>query len=175
MELRDSEIFAEISGFPNYSISNFGRVINKVTGKTLGNFKDTKGYPITFLYSDQKRKTLKVHRLVSISFIPNPENKPQVNHKDGNKTNNHWSNLEWATNSENGKHAWDNNLRTKSEKMVRAMRSVSQLNKKRILDTRTGLYFESVQKAAESVGMRQNRLSSMLTGYIKNKTAFTYA
>lgn len=175
MELKDSEVFAVIPGFPNYNISNYGRVLNNTTDKILGDFKDTKGYPITFLYEDRKRKTLKVHRLVAKAFIANPENKPQVNHKDGNKKNNHWTNLEWSTNSENGKHAWDNNLRTRSVNMIKAMRAVSQLNKKRVLDTTTGAVFESVNEAAKSIGMRQNNLSSMLTGSIKNKTTLIYA
>jgi len=67
--------------------------------------KNKKGYPIVYLRKNGKSHVLTVHRLVATAFIPNPDNKPQVNHIDGNKTNNYVDNLEWCTNSENMDHA----------------------------------------------------------------------
>lgn len=63
-----------------------------------------------YLYVRTSNKNLQVHRLVASAFLPNPDNKPEVNHKDGKKTNNHVSNLEWVTTSENAQHAIKNGL-----------------------------------------------------------------
>ena len=68
------------------------------------------GYLNVKLSKQGERTYISVHRLVALSFIPNPEKKPQVNHKDGNKGNNHISNLEWATARENIRHSVDNGL-----------------------------------------------------------------
>ena len=99
-----------IEGYEHYEVSNLGRVrswINnkwrrRSTPKILSLHRLTKGYLGVSLSSAPKvNKTIKVHRLVAKAFIPNPDNLPQVNHKDENKTNNCVSNLEWCTNKYN--------------------------------------------------------------------------
>ena len=72
--------------------------------------KNKFGYMQVVLIKDNKMKTYLVHRLVAIAFIPNLDNLPQVNHKDGNKQNNVVDNLEWCSVSYNTKHAYENNL-----------------------------------------------------------------
>lgn len=107
----DEQVWKDIIGYEGlYQISNFGNVINVKTKKPLKGKKDKKGYLCVVLYSNGKRKEHKRHRLVALNFIPNPFNKPEVNHKDGDKANNYVDNLEWATTKENINHAVQHNL-----------------------------------------------------------------
>lgn len=102
------EIWKEISGYNGrYQVSSWGRVRNVETGKLLKPYKNSKGYLKVGLKVHGKRVPDKhrVNRLVAKAFIENPNNLPQVNHKDGNKENNSVTNLEWITNSDNMKHA----------------------------------------------------------------------
>lgn len=95
-----------IQGFENYAVSSHGEVMNKKTGKLLRPNTDQKGYLEVWLSSNGKRKKFSVHRLVALSFLTNEKGKPQVNHIDGNKSNNDVSNLEFVTNSENILHSF---------------------------------------------------------------------
>lgn len=88
-----------------YSVSTFGRVRNDETGLIMAQYQNLRGYWIINLYFAGKRYVKRTHRLVAEAFIPNPEERPEVNHKDGDTSNPRKSNLEWVTKAENMEHA----------------------------------------------------------------------
>ena len=96
--------FKTIPGTENYAISKSGIVVNKLTGRTLSPFMTSNGYVCVHLKMSGKQNAL-LHRLVALTYIPNPDGKLQVNHIDGNKMNNSVCNLEWVTPRENCEHA----------------------------------------------------------------------
>ena len=98
------EIFKDIPGYPGYKISDHGNLWNMKLKRILESPLNKDGYQRIGLWNSQVCKKFFIHRLVAIAFIPNPEDKPQINHKDGNRTNNNLSNLEWVTNQENITH-----------------------------------------------------------------------
>ena len=91
----------------DYSVTIYGNVISKKYGKTtiLKHSINHKGYHVVRLYHNNIQYDMSVHRLVALTFIQNPYKKEQVNHIDGNKSNNSIYNLEWSTNYENMQHA----------------------------------------------------------------------
>lgn len=98
------EVWKPIKGYESYAVSSWGRVKNTETGDFIAQEKNPKGYMRVSIGSVGFRHHLKVHRLVAEAFIPNPDGKPQVNHKDGNNRNNSFTNLEWVTDTENKAH-----------------------------------------------------------------------
>ena len=160
------EVWKDIPGYEGrYQVSSIGRIkslpryVNNHTGKILIKEKilaqrpDKKGYMrIDLNDSKGKKHFYGVHRLVMMAFAPNPLNKPQVNHIDGNKSNNNLENLEWCTNGENQKHAYKNGLNKVTGKAGRPKRSVAKI------DIKSGMVIATYPSISEAA--RQNNISS---------------
>lgn len=98
------EIWKQLEENNNYYISSYGRVYSKLSKKILKTGQDCNGYCRFSIRINGKKKTIKVHRLVAKYFIKNIDNKKEINHIDGNKSNNNVNNLEWCTREENEQH-----------------------------------------------------------------------
>ena len=132
------EVWRDIPKYEGlYQVSNCGQIRSLdrvVRGGYAGSYvrkgalkkqsADEEGYLNVCLYKDGKPNMFRVHRLVAEAFIPNPENKPEVNHKDSRTDNNCADNLEWCTRSENMLHAYDKGKATPHSKLSQA-RSIS--------------------------------------------------
>lgn len=103
-----NEIWKDIQDWEEYSVSNYGRVFSKYKNKLLSICEKDNGYKMVGLHRNKKVKHKMVHRLVAEAFIPNPDNLPEVNHIDENKSNNCVDNLEWVTHRQNCNHGTRN-------------------------------------------------------------------
>lgn len=166
-----------IKGFQDYLITLDGRVFSLYTMSFLKIFVKN-----NYSYVKIKNKSYLLHRLMAQTYIDNPEIKPQVNHIDGVKTNNYLFNLEWATSSENMQHACKNGLRKTSDLMrengkkmkVNLLIGRNKYTVKLVLNTETGIYYDSATDAAVSINMPVRKLHRRLNGEIKNTTNFKY-
>ena len=150
-----------VSGYDNYEISSQGTLRNTKSGKVL-KANNVRGYLQFCLTKDKKEKRLYAHRLVSIAFIDNPENKPHVNHIDGDKANNHKGNLEWVTVSENIIHAHQTGLiDSKGENCNASKLKDSEVLQIRELLKGTGM---SQKTIGNVFGVGQDTISLIKTG-----------
>jgi queuine/archaeosine tRNA-ribosyltransferase len=142
---------SKIENYPDYQIDTLGNVFSYKKGKEIKMKPQyvVAGYQYVTLCKSGTRKNHFIHRLVAQTFKVNPENKQQVNHIDGNKTNNRLDNLEWVTPSENIKHAIKNGQIVRSEKCRDAIR---QRSIKRTIDILTGKVYTSLKEACADTG-----------------------
>lgn len=167
------EIWKDVPNYVGlYQISNLGRV--KSTPATRG-YKEKilkniprNGYLSVILCNNKEQKNVFVHRLVAECFVPNPENKPIVNHIDGNKANPCAENLEWCTQQENIDHAINNGLFCLSKTSKRDNRFVYQFN----TDGELIKIWKSVPEIASSTNYKKKTIYNCIYG--ERKTAYGY-
>lgn len=171
-----TEIWKDVKGYEGlYQVSNLGRVRSLIKCNAHPNIPrimklhtNKKGYAKCHFFN----KLVSVHRLVEEAFINNSDNKPQVNHKDGNKQNNRADNLEWATNSENQLHANANGLNENRKKthLQKVCKRVSQFDS----DMNCVGSYESTSQAARITGINQSAISGCCRNLYGYKTAGGY-
>ena len=161
------EIWKDIDRYEGlYQVSNFGRVKSIGYGKerVLKAGVNSRGYLNVVLFKDGKGKSFTVHRLVAIAFIPNPENKEQIDHIDTVRTNNRVSNLRWCTQEEN-----QNNSLTKKRRS-KSMKSGNNPNAKKVVcDNRV---FECITECAEYYGINTETMRKWLCGECRTPQKF---
>ena len=137
-----------------YAVSNKGHIMNIRSGKIIKTTVNSSGYESVQLSEYGKRKRFLIHRLIAFVFILNPELKPYVNHKDGNKLNNTVENLEWCTAKENEKHA----RLTKLKDQNKPVKAISILNPEDIQ------IYESLSECSRSMDINKGTIHRVLKG-----------
>lgn len=176
------EIWKNIKEYEDYQVSNLGRVKSLKFGKEIimSQITDRKGYLCVKLCKNGKHKKFSVHRLVAEAFIPNPNNYPQVNHKDENKQNNCVENLEYCTNE------YNHNYGTAIERAAEKIKGRTDIVEKRVakllkpiqqIDLETGIVLKewpSIIEVKRKLGYHQSSIISCLKGRTKKSYGYKW-
>lgn len=156
------EIWKDVPSWEGlYEVSNFGRCRSVRTGKIKPLDVNNCGYSRLQCYDGKRRQKLFVHRLVALLFVDGYKDGLVVNHKDGDKSNNMFSNLEWVTRSDNNKHAFHIGLKDRNRKDTPCYLEMPKTNQK--------VFFNTVMDASKSIGLSDKRLHHLIKtqgGYI---------
>lgn len=169
----NQEIWKDIKDYEgSYQISNLGRVKSlsrkmwngnsfwESKERILKSSQDKDGYLLVGLHKNNKKKMCKIHRLVAIHFIDNPYNKPEVNHIDGDKSNNCADNLEWVTSSENSIHAYKSGLlkikKGKENPLHYKFKGANNPTAKKVKCITTGKIFETILEGANYYNIKSS-------------------
>lgn len=154
------ELWKVIDEFPNYEVSNIARVRNKITGLIKVPSVGKRGYPVLSFKKEGQSYVRTLHRIFAIAWIPNPENKREINHINGDKCDCSFENLEWATSFENMEHARRTGLHNSD-----GDKAVWQLK-----DGEVVAVYKSCSEAARITGFNRGNISSCARGNTRLKT-----
>lgn len=171
--------FKKIISYDGYFVNKKGIIISTRKGHEIRLKVSMSGqYRGVNLYNDTKPKKFYIHRLVAYYFVKNPHNKPEVNHKNGNKFDNRATNLEWCTSSENKKHAFKNGLNYISESNKRNKKKTTEVCsipiKQYSLDGKLINSFKSSMEAQRKLGVKQGGISNALRGMAKTYMGYIW-
>lgn len=156
-----------------YSVSKLGKRRSLFTGINIKPHMLGAGkYYAVRMPAGCKSKKQFVHRLVALAFVPNPYNKPQVNHIDGNKWNNRADNLEWVTNKENSEHA--QRIGLVSVARPPKYKNRYQVKRKKVVHVETGEVYDSVEALVANIGGKVRDLRRRINGERPNNTPYRY-
>lgn len=174
------EEWRKIEEYPRYSCSNTGKIRNDITGRVLVGGADKDGYRHHILSINGERFCRRAHILIAKAFIPNPDNKPMINHKNGIVWDNRIENLEWCTNQENQIHSLTVLHNTPEfRKMLSDTHKGKGLlsdnpNAKAVIRIEDNKRFETMKEAAEESKCNPSRISGCCNGHYGRKTAGGY-
>lgn len=151
-----------IEGYPDYMVSSDGKVYSLKNGKKeeLKTRIEKRGYMDVPLYTNSQCVRKRVHRLVAEAFITNPDNLPQVNHKDEDKTNNCVENLEWCTAE------YNNNYGAHNERVAKTLTNRKDCSVP-VVCLETSEVYSSVCEASRQTGINRGHISSCCNGKLK--------
>ena len=178
--LENMEVWKDCKGYEGrYQVSSQGRIWSIVSQRYLKQTITSGGYcKVGLIAKNGKEKKERIHRLVAIAFIDNPNNFPVVNHLNGIKTDNRVENLEWTTVKGNTKHAYDNNLGNFQEKLAENLEKARQVNLRMYsvyYDGNMVGQYKGVQAAAAAVGCSETTVMKCIRENRKTRTGYYFS
>ena len=176
--MNQKEIWKQVKGYEGiYEVSTLGKIKNSKRNIIKKPYKDKYGYFLIQLWSNNKSLTTGLHRIIAQAFIPNPQNKPQINHKNGIRDDNRIENLEWCTVSENHKHSFrelgrkgHSNMKGRKGKLHPKSRPVIQ----KTLDGKIINKYGSVLEAQRYTHIQESSIRSVCYGKYKHAGGYLW-